>query len=145
LGGAGASAESAAAFAPRAEGRVGTPGALAGLGGIWNADAVPASREAGFAVAGVLLFALLLTAARRVPAPLLWRAGAGLGGAVAAWLAPGVVGWLVAAVPGAGLLRDASKLTVLALPAYVAAAASTRTWAAGLVLALTLLQVPDAP
>lgn len=145
LGGGSASAESAAAFAPRAETHVGTPGTLVGLGGIWNAEAVPASREAGFALAGVLLFALLLTAARRVPAPLLWLAGIGLGGAVFAWLAPGVLGWLVAAVPGAGLLRDAGKLTVLALPAYAAAAASTRTWAAGLVLALALLQVPDAP
>ncbi|QGU05690.1 hypothetical protein [Corynebacterium comes] len=141
----GAVAESAAAFAPRAEGYVGAPGALVGLGGIWNADAVPPSREIGFALAGVLLFALLLTAARRVPAPLLWLAGVGLGGAVFAWLAPGVLGWLIATVPGAGLVRDASKLTVLALPAYVAAAASTRTWAAGLVLVLALLQVPDAP
>lgn len=145
-GGANSSAASAAAFAPRAEGYVGTLGALLGLGGIWNADAVPASREAGFAVAGVLLFVCLLPAARRVPGPLLWLAGAGLGGAVLAWALPGAFGWLVATVPGAGLLRDASKLTILALPAYVAAAASIRSrWAVGLVLALALLQVPDAP
>lgn len=39
-------------FAARAEPLVGTVGALAGLGGIWNADAVPAHR---FPVAGVLL------------------------------------------------------------------------------------------
>lgn len=140
-----ASAASAAAFAPRAEGYVGTLGALLGLGGIWNAEAVPASRELGFALAGVVLFAVLLFSARCVPAPLLWLAGLGLGGAVAAWLLPGLFGWLVATVPGAGLLRDASKLVILALPAYVAAAASARTWVAGLVLALALLQVPDAP
>ncbi|MCS5480545.1 hypothetical protein NYP18_12865 [Corynebacterium sp. YIM 101645] len=146
LGGGGtASAASAAAFAPRAEAHVGTLGALLGLGGIWNAEAVPASRELGFALAGVALFAVLLFSARRVPAPLLWLAGIGLGGAVLLWLLPGLSGWLVATLPGAGLLRDASKLTVLALPAYVAAAASARTWAAGLVLALALLQVPDAP
>jgi hypothetical protein len=146
LGGGGvASANSAAAFAPRAEGLGGTPGALLGLGGIWNAEVVPASRELGFALAGVVLFALLLTAARQVPAPLLGLAGIGLGGAVFAWLVPDLLGWLVTTVPGVGLLRDASKLTVLALPAYVAAAASVRTWVAGLVLALALLQVPDAP
>lgn len=146
LGGGGtASAASAAAFAPRAEGYVGTLGALLGLGGIWNAEVVPASRELGFAVAGVLLFTLLLFSARHVPAPLLWLAGFGLGGAVLIWLLPAVAGWLFATVPGAGLLRDASKLVVLALPAYVAAAASTRTWVAGLVLALTLLQAPDTP
>ena len=144
-GGGTASAASAAAFAPRAEAHVGTLGALLGLGGIWNAEAVPASREAGFALAGVLLFAVLLLSARWVPAPLLWLAGIGLGGAVLVWLLPGFSGWLVATVPGAGLLRDASKLVVLALPAYVAAAASARTWAAGLILALALLQVPDAP
>lgn len=144
-GGGAASAESAAAFAPRAEHHVGTPGALVGFGGIWNGDAVPASREIGFALAGVLLFALLLTAVRHVPAPLLWLAGIGLGGAMVAWLAPGAFGWVIATVPGAGLFRDASKLTVLALPAYVAAAASVRPRVAGIVLALALLQVPDAP
>src|SRR5699024_5466262 len=40
----------AAAFAPRAEEAVGTLGALLGLGGIWNADAVPESRHLGFAL-----------------------------------------------------------------------------------------------
>jgi len=79
-----------------------------------------------------------------VPAPLLVLAGVGLGGAVLAWLLPDALAWATAHVPGAGLLRDASKLTALALPAYVAAAASIRRWA-GLVLALALLQVPDAP
>ena len=139
-----AGAASVAAFAPRAEAWVGTGGALLGLGGIWNADAVPASRELGFALAGVLLAAALATRIRHVPAPLLVLAAVGLGGSLLAWLLPDALTWATTHVPGAALLRDASKLTALALPAYVAAAASIRRWA-GLVLALTLLQVPDAP
>ncbi|MDO5512360.1 hypothetical protein [Corynebacterium sp.] len=135
---------SVAAFAPRAETWATTPGSLLGLGGIWNADAVPASRELGFALVGVALFALLLTQVRRVPAPLLALAGVGLGGAMVAWLLPGAFTWAATHIPGAGLLRDASKLSALALPAYVAAAASIRRWSPA-VLALALLQVPDAP
>ncbi|GAB2498195.1 hypothetical protein GCM10027031_01540 [Corynebacterium atrinae] len=133
------------AFIPRAEGWVGTLGSLVGLGGIWNADAVPASREAGFALAGVVMFGLLLLGARQVPTPLLVLAGLGLGGACAIWLFPGLLNWAVISIPGAGLLRDGSKLVILALPAYVMAAASLRNWVAGLVMALALLQVPDAP
>ncbi|WP_203236680.1 hypothetical protein [Nocardia panacis] len=48
-----------AAFAARAEPGLGTLGSLAGLGGIWNADAVPASRTTIFAVVATAL--LLLT------------------------------------------------------------------------------------
>ena len=135
---------SVAAFAPRAEAWVGTPGALVGLGGIWNADAVPASRELGFALVGVVLFAVLATRVRRVPVPLLILAGLGLGGALLAWALPGAFAWAATQLPGAGLLRDASKLTALALPAYVAAVASISRFS-GLVIALILLQVPDAP
>ncbi|MDO5670897.1 MAG: hypothetical protein Q4G50_12980 [Corynebacterium sp.] len=144
LGGSSVSAASVAAFAPRAEGFVGTAGAILGLGGIWNADAVPASREAGFAVFGVLLFAVLATRVRQVPGPLLVLAALGLGGALFSWLLPEAFAFAVTQLPGAGLLRDASKLTVLALPAYVAAVASISRFPAALI-ALILLQVPDAP
>lgn len=133
------------AFIPRAEKWVGTLGSLVGLGGIWNANAVPASREVGFALAGIALFGLLLLGARHVPTPLLVLAGLGLGGACATWLFPSLLNWAVVTFPGAGLLRDGSKLVVLALPAYVMAAASLRSWAAGLAVVLALLQVPDAP
>ncbi len=48
------------AFAARAEPGLGTLGSLAGLGGIWNADAVPASRTTLFAVvATVVLLAVV--------------------------------------------------------------------------------------
>lgn len=172
LAGSTSSGAGAAAFAPRAETGAGTFGALLGLGGIWNADAVPVSREAGFALIGVLLFAVLLLGARRVPARLLVLGGVGLGGALLAWLLPGLMGWLIATVPGAGLLRDSQKLVMLAIPAYAAMAGgvsmrllsrlSPRKRGEGgsrgrvlsgwhhaapaiLVILLAVLQVPDAP
>ncbi|MBL6278810.1 hypothetical protein JMF97_21865 [Micromonospora fiedleri] len=112
-----------AAFAARAENWAGPLVALAGTGGIWNAQATPASR-AGLLVP-LATGLLLVVAAAGVP--LLrrrWAAGVtnrlGLL-AVGSWLAaalgvlPGavtVLGWLVANVPGAGLLRDGQKLLV---------------------------------
>nr|WP_232959271.1 hypothetical protein [Corynebacterium marambiense] len=138
----------ATAFAPRAEHLVGTAGALAGLGGIWNGAAVPASRSAGFAVFGVLLAVALSTGLRRCPRPLLVLAGAGLGIAVAWWLFPWAAEWLLLHVPGAGLLRDAQKYVALAVPAFsaLAALAVDRRWLiGGLVIVLAVLQVPDAP
>src|SRR6202012_4568072 len=52
-----ANALGTAAFAPRAEPGLGTLGSLASLGGIWNGEAVPATRATHFAVvsAGILL------------------------------------------------------------------------------------------
>ncbi|MCQ4627887.1 hypothetical protein KBX17_08760 [Corynebacterium sp. CCUG 65737] len=143
-----ATAASATAFAPRAETYAGTLGTLMGLGGIWNGDAAPASRQVGFALVGVLLFALLCVAARRVPRPLLILAGIGFAVSLVSWLLPGAMGWLVSTIPGGGLLRDAQKFTALALPAFIVAAASLRVVDLRLpavALVLALLQVPDAP
>ncbi|MFG2064955.1 hypothetical protein ACGFIK_26480 [Micromonospora sp. NPDC048871] len=110
-----------AAFAARAENWAGPLVALAGTGGIWNAQATPASR-AGLLVP--LATGLLLVVAA-VGVPLLRRrwAGRGVGRlgllAVGSWLAaalgvlPGaaaLLGWSVAHLPGAGLLRDGQKL-----------------------------------
>lgn len=142
--GAGTSTEAgAAAFAPRAEGYVGTLGALVGLGGIWNAHAVPPSRAAGLAVFGVALFLVVACAWRAVPRRWLVLAGLGFAVALASW-----AGWLtpvVAHVPGGGLLRDAQKWLILAIPAFVAAAGAVRPRLAPLAVGLALLQVPDAP
>lgn len=159
----------AAAFAPRAESGVGTLGSLLGLGGIWNAEAVPASREAGFAVVGVLLFAVLLLGVRTCPRPLLWLAAFGLGMALLSWLLPAVMAWAIAHIPGVALLRDSQKLVMLAIPAYAAMAGGVsvgrrppfsgriekpreepadgwrRVAPAVLVILLAMLQVPDAP
>lgn len=138
-----ASSASALAFAPRAEQWVGTPGALLGLGGIWNSAAVPASRNMGFAVFGVLLAAVLVTGWRAVPRRLLLLAAAGFTVAFASWLGgvAAVVEWL----PGAGLLRDGQKWVILAIPAFVTAAGALTPRLASVACALTLLQVPDAP
>ncbi|WP_434086131.1 hypothetical protein [Nocardia sputorum] len=128
-----------AAFAARAEPGLGTLGSLAGLGGIWNAEAVPDSRTTPLAVIGTVALlaivalglravatggadpdnrharrALLLLAAAAILLPAL--------GATAGGMA--VMEWLVAHVPGAGLLRDTQKYVALAMPAYVLCAAA---------------------
>lgn len=135
-------AASAAAFAPRAEAHAGTLGSLLGLGGIWNGHAVPVSREAGFALFGVALFALLALGWRAVPRRWLALAAAGIAVALASWA--GLTAPLVGVVPGAGLLRDAQKFLLLALPAFAAAAGALTPRRAGAAVALALAQVPDA-
>ncbi|OZF37443.1 hypothetical protein [Rhodococcus sp. 14-2483-1-2] len=127
-----------AAFAARAEPGLGTLGSLAGLGGIWNSDAVPASRTSIFAFVGT---ALLLTVVAFGVRPLIRRRRNPviLGLAVVALLAiaapalaatgPGlaVARALGETVPGAGLLRDSQKWVALAMPIYALAAAAAFT------------------
>ncbi|TRX50558.1 hypothetical protein FNY88_01940 [Corynebacterium guaraldiae] len=142
-------AAQAAAFAPRAEAYVGAVGSLLGFGGIWNAAAVPASREQGFALAGLAVAALAVLGAARLPRrelrPLTALAVLGMGLAILGALAPGLIAFAVEHIPGAGLLRDSSKLTLLALPLAVAGIASLRQLPAALALCACLLQAPDAP
>ena len=123
--------DAVAAFAARAEPWLGTLGSLAGLGGIWNAEAVPASRTSPLALVGtIVLIAVVAVGARAAV-----RAGAIAKRlavvAVVAVLAPALLatGWgvevlelLVESVPGAGLLRDTQKFVCLAVPFYVLAA-----------------------
>lgn len=153
------------AFAARAEPGVGTLGAVVGLGGIWNAGAVPPSRATWWAAAALAL----LLAAWALAAPGLWRARhepvvrATVPLAVVVWLGvalaatgPGLAALdaVVRAVPAAGLLRDTQKLVALALPATVlalaVAARALARWlrpagAAVAVLAVAVASVPDAP
>lgn len=137
------SAASAAAFAPRAEAYAGTLGSLLGLGGIWNGQAVPASRELGFALFGVALCALLALAWRSVPRRFLLLAALGFAVALASWA--DLTTPLIQHLPGGGLLRDGQKWLVLAIPAFVAAAGALEPRRALAAAAFTLLQVPDAP
>ena len=145
----GAPAAQAAAFAPRAEAYVGVVGSLLGFGGIWNAAAVPASREHGFALAGLAVAALAILGATRLPQrelrPLASLAIIGMGLAILGALAPGLTAFAIEHIPGAGLLRDSSKLTLLALPLAIAGIASLRHLPAALALCACLLQAPDAP
>ncbi|MEV0028848.1 hypothetical protein [Nocardia sp. NPDC050793] len=143
LSGAGAEPSDPAgipAFAARAEPGLGTLGSLAGLGGIWNADAVPDSRTTPLALlATLLLLAIVVSGisavataetggreSLRIRRALLALAGAAV--VLPALAATGwgmeVMEWLVVNVPGAGLLRDTQKYVALAVPAYALCAAA---------------------
>jgi hypothetical protein len=118
------------AFAARAESGLGMLGSLAGLAGIWNAQAVPDSRTTLFAVAGtavlLVVVALGLPTALRRPAavPLLVLAAAAVVLPAALATGPGValLEALVREVPGLGVLRDGQKWVALAMPGYALAA-----------------------
>ncbi|WP_324194492.1 hypothetical protein [Nocardia blacklockiae] len=127
-----------AAFAARAEPGLATLGSLAGLGGIWNSDAVPGSRTTLFALVGTILLLIMVASGIRSVA----AAGdattrrtrrALLVVAAAAIVLPalGATGWgvhtgefLVTRIPGAGLLRDTQKYVALAMPAFALCAAA---------------------
>ncbi len=109
-----------AAFAARAENWSGVFGALAGTGGIWNAQTTPVSRTSPLAPLATLVLLVLAVLGfqalrRRWPTGIadrlaLLAAGAFLTAALG--VLPGtstMLEWLVAAVPGAGLLRDGQK------------------------------------
>lgn len=149
-----------AEFAPRAEPLLGTLGSLAGLGGIWNAEAVPHSRATGWALVGTAL--LLAVVASGVPAVLRRRSGepllvlAAFSVLLPAAMAtgPGLRALRVAidAAPGLAVLRDGQKWVALAMPGYVVAAAGAvlllQRWlrpgmAALLCCAAVLAALPD--
>ena len=121
-----------APFAARAEPGLGTLGSLAGLGGIWNAEAVPASRTTGFAVVGtVVLLAVVacgvgVLVRRRVTEPLVILAVAAVLLPAAMATGPGmaVLRAGVDAVPGLAVLRDAQKWVACAMPGYALAGAA---------------------
>ena len=124
-GSATSSADGADVFAPSGDGLLPGPLAFLSLGGIWNAQVVLPSRSGALAVVmTVVLVALALLGARRgwsrVPVELrrplvsCWVVGLSL--TVATWALPGATGWLATTVPGAGLLRDGSRLLALAAP-----------------------------
>ena len=116
-------------FAARAEPGLGTLGSLASLGGIWNGEAVPASRATLFALvsAAVLLGVVLLgvPVAVRLPAavPLLVLAGVAVVVPAVSATGPGlhVLGAVVDFAPGLGVLRDGQKWVALAMPGYALA------------------------
>ncbi len=149
-----------AAFAARAEPGLTTLGSLATLGGIWNAEAVPASRTTLFAVvsAGVLLAVVIIglpsLVHRRAALPLLVLAVVSVLVPAALATGPGlaVLHAVVDAAPGLGVLRDGQKWVALAMPGYAVAGAGTvltlRRWSRPAVTALAccaalLLALPD--
>ena len=113
--------EGVEAFAARPDGPLGTVGSLVGLGGIWNALAVPPGVGSWAWLAGLAVVLAVAVAGW----PLLgrrWPLGAAVGLLVAAGVglvvaaAPALPGlrWLaelvVTQVPGGGLIRDSQKL-----------------------------------
>ena len=120
------------AFAARAEPGLGTLGSLAGLAGIWNAEAVPASRTTLFAVVAtavllaVVAVGLPTVLRRRSAIPLIVLAAAGVLLPAMLATAPGLAALraMVEAVPGVGILRDGQKWVALAMPGYTVAAAA---------------------
>jgi uncharacterized membrane protein YhaH (DUF805 family) len=120
------------AFAARAEPGLGTLGSLAGLGGIWNAAAVPGSRSTVFALVGTLALVAVVAAGATVVArrpmavPLLGLAAVAVVGPALMATGPGLaaVEAVVRAVPGLGVLRDGQKWVALALPGYAVAGAA---------------------
>ena len=149
-----------APFAARAEPFLGTLGSLAGLGGIWNAEALPPSRTSAFAVLGtvVLLGVVALGAPavlrRRSAEPLLVLAVVSILVPAALATGPGlaVLRAAVDLAPGLAVLRDGQKWVALAMPGYVLAGAGAtlmlRRWIrpglAALLCCVALLAVlPD--
>jgi hypothetical protein len=121
-----------APFAARAEPGLGTLGSLAGLGGLWNAEAVPGSRTTPFAVVGtVVLLAVVACGVptlvrRRVTEPLVILAVAAVLLPAAAATRPGmtVLRGAVDVVPALAIVRDAQKWVALAMPGYALAGAA---------------------
>ena len=128
------SSTTGAVFGLDAEGPLPAPLAALTLGGIWNAEVVPASRETVLLPLALTVAFVALAAAgfrsladrlgRRTTTALvgLWAAGYGL--AVLSWATPGAVGSLAALVPGGGLLRDGSRSLALCAPLTAALVAS---------------------
>jgi hypothetical protein len=115
-----------AVFAARAEVAGGVLPTVLGLGGVWNSAAVPDSRTTPLALLALAVIVSLAAAG----APLLWRRDRVLARTLIAMAAVGwtvallgttppgraVLGWLVADLPGAALLRDGQKFVALAVP-----------------------------
>ena len=125
-------------FGLSGEGALPGPLAALSLGGIWNTEVVPGTRE-------VLLLTVVTTAALLVAAATgarpswrrlgprtcwslatLWLVGYAV--ALFTWAAPDAVGWVASHVPGGGLLRDGSRALALCAPltAVLVAAAAER-------------------
>lgn len=112
----------AAVFALSDEGLLPGPLAALGLGGIWNAQTVPASRLGVLAVAALVVLVGLVGAGvvrrRQIDdagrLAIVW--GVGFLCASLTWLVPQTLGQLAAAVPGGGVMRDGGRFLILCAP-----------------------------
>jgi hypothetical protein len=118
-------ATGAAVFALSGEGSLPAAVAAVALGGIWNAEVVLPSSTGpqGWLFVALVVF-LAAAGTRRMVARIprrdviglvtCWLVGWVL--AVLTWAVPDAMAWLVVHVPGAGLLRDGSRLLLLCAP-----------------------------
>ena len=149
-----------APFAARAEPGLGTLGSMAGLGGLWNFEAVPPSRTTLFAVVatavllGIVALGVPAVLRSRSAAPLLILAGVAVLIPAAMATGPGLAALraIVDVAPGMAVLRDGQKWVALAMPGYAVAGAGAvlalRKWVrpgvSALVCAAALIAVlPD--
>lgn len=134
------SSAAGAVFGLDAEGALPAPISALTLGGIWNAEVVPASRETvllplvltlGLGALAVVGYAgLARRLGSRTTAALVWLWVVGYGLAVLTWAAPDAVGTLAGAVPGGGLLRDGTRSLALCAPLMAGLVASGVEWCA---------------
>ena len=151
-------------FSLQGAGPLPAPVAALGLGGIWNVEVLLPSRHGALAVVSLVVLLLLCAVGVRAWAAALPRRdvvafvgcwAVGWGTAVLTWALPDAMAWSVAHVPGAGLLRDGSRMLALcapllaALAGYGAATVTRRVAApaprASLGLALVLAPVAAMP
>ncbi|MFC9979548.1 hypothetical protein [Gordonia sp. NPDC127522] len=152
------------AFGLRSEPWLGPVGTALSLGGIWNADAVPASRSIGWAAVATLGLLLVVAVGaghlwrRRTESDPLVRAIAILAAVTAIMLVLSTfgpvrtgLGFVVEHVGGGGLLRDTQKFAALLVPAVAvcmaaAVAAARRRVPSGFAFAaVALLAVAPLP
>lgn len=119
----------ASVFAPAGEGSLPLPLTALTLGGIWNVEVVPASRTSVLAWLSVTVVVISVVAGWRwlrqrvllgwwLVGLLSWAL------AVMGWLVPDAVDGLASVVPGAGVLRDGSRLLLLLAPLLALALAA---------------------
>ncbi len=114
----------AVAFSLQSDGPLGRLWSALSLGGIWNADVVPASRDLWTTALLVLVgWAVMAIGVRCWPADgradrlrLAALAAVGLTVAIAGWVLPGFVQWWVETVPAGGLVRDGTRFLALLAP-----------------------------
>lgn len=111
-------------FAAQDSGYLGTFASVLSLGGIWNSDVHLGSRELLIAWVWVLLlwaimvfgFASAWQRHKTLLTQLAVLGAVGLFIALFGWAAPSALSWLIETVPGAGLIRDGTRMLLLTAP-----------------------------
>lgn len=154
----------AVAFSLQSDGPLGRLWSALSLGGIWNGDVVPASRDLWTTALLVLVgWVVMAIGVRYWPGDdrgfrmrLAALAAVGLAVAAAGWVLPGFVQWWVESVPAGGLVRDGTRFLALLAPFSAVALAHgaarilaavparpTHWFVAGMLVFLPVASLPD--